>query len=96
MVFATHLVEERLAACVNVVPKVTSVYWWQGRVERDDEALLIIKTRAALVPVLTEAIKNVHPYEVPEVIALPLSPGEGNPDYLQWLAEQTSGGAPLQ
>ena len=87
---AEHLVEERFAGCVNIVPSVESVYWWEGLVRHTDESLLIIKTRAALLPVLTEAIKNAHPHEVPEVIALPIQPGEGNPEYLKWLTDETS------
>jgi periplasmic divalent cation tolerance protein len=86
---ARALVERRLAACVNVIPGVISLYWWQGEISRDEESTLLIKTRAELVPELTEAIRGLHPYSVPEVIALRLEPGAGNPDYLRWVVAET-------
>jgi periplasmic divalent cation tolerance protein len=85
---ARGLVEQQLCACVNVVPGLTSVYRWAGEVCADPESLLVIKTRAEHLDALTEAIKQRHPYSVPEVIALPLAEG-GNPDYLQWLVAET-------
>lgn len=84
---AEALVAEKLAACVNVVEKVTSIYWWQGKVERDAEALLIVKTKSSLVEALTARVKQLHSYTVPEVIALPIE--RGNPDYLKWIDEVT-------
>lgn len=87
---ARAVVEARLAACVNVIPRVQSVYWWQGAVQSDAESLLIIKTRASLVVELTETIKRAHPYSVPEVISLPLRETEGNIDYIAWLLSETS------
>lgn len=88
---ARALVEKRLAACVNIVPGVVSVYWWQGAISRDEESTLLIKTRAELVPAVTEAIRAVHPHEVPEVIALPLAAGEGNAAYRAWVIGETGG-----
>jgi periplasmic divalent cation tolerance protein len=84
---ARAVLEARLAACVNIVPGVTSLYWWQGAIARDAESTLILKTRAELVPALTEAIRAAHPYEVPEVIALPVAPGLGNAAYRAWLVD---------
>lgn len=86
---ARELVERRLAACVNVVPGVTSVYRWEGSLHEDQESTLLVKTRAALVDALTSAIRELHPYEVPEVIAVPLEPGAGNPAYLAWVLDET-------
>lgn len=87
---ARTLVEERLVACVNIVPGLTSVYRWEGAVCEDGEDLLVMKTRASLMEKLTPRIIELHPYDVPEVIALPLAEGEGNPAYLDWLLQQTS------
>ena len=87
---ARPLVEERLVACVNIVPGLTSVYRWEGKVCEDNESLLVMKTRAGLMERLSARIVELHPYEVPEVIALPLAAGEGNPAYLSWLLEQTA------
>ena len=77
------LVERGLAACVNVVPAVTSIYRWKGRVEREEERLLVIKTRADRFDALREALVSLHPYEVPEVLALPVAGGHA--PYLEWL-----------
>ena len=80
---ARALVERRLAACVNVVPGLTSVYAWKGAVETDQELLLVIKTRRARFEALRAALVELHPYEVPELIALPVEAGHG--PYLDWL-----------
>ena len=80
---ARALVERRLAACVNVVPGLTSVYSWKGAVETDQELLLVIKTRRARFEALRAALVELHPYEVPELIALPVEAGHG--PYLDWL-----------
>jgi periplasmic divalent cation tolerance protein len=72
---ATALVEERLAACVNVVPGMRSTYRWEGAVQRDDELLLVAKTRADRLAALTARVCALHPYELPEVLALPAAGG---------------------
>ena len=85
---ADALVGERLAACVNVLPGVHSVYRWQDAVERADEVLLLIKTRAGCLPALSARIQALHPHELPEVIAVEASGGLGA--YLDWVAECSS------
>lgn len=80
---AGALVEEGLAACVNLVPGVRSIYRWEGAVQDDTEVLLIAKTREALLPALTARVEALHPYDVPEVIALPIAGGSAA--YLAWL-----------
>lgn len=86
---AEALVRERLAACVNIVPAVRSVYEWKGEVERETESAMLIKTVASRVDALTARLVALHPYELPEVIALPVGEGEGNPAYHAWVAAQT-------
>lgn len=85
---ARKLLESRVCACVNVVPAVGSLYWWEGKIEEAEEALMIIKTRTDRVEELVGKVKQLHPYTVPEVISLPLGPG--NPDYLRWVTEEVS------
>ena len=85
---AQALVDKRLAACVNILGACTSVYRWQGEVEHADEIPMLIKTRSARYPEVEATIRQLHPYELPEVIAVPLA--RGLPDYLEWLAEQTA------
>jgi periplasmic divalent cation tolerance protein len=80
---ATALVERGLAACVNIVPGVESVYQWKGQIENSSELLLIIKTRSECYAALEQAIQALHPYELPEIIALPLA--AGLPAYLEWI-----------
>jgi periplasmic divalent cation tolerance protein len=80
---AHSLVEARLAACVNILPAITSVYMWQGRIEQDGEVLLLIKTSEQRLPDLQAHIVARHPYELPEVIAVPIT--DGLTGYLQWL-----------
>jgi periplasmic divalent cation tolerance protein len=80
---AQGLVERRLAACVNVVGPVRSVYRWQGAVQQEEERLLLIKTAERLYPELARAIAELHSYEVPEVLAFPVEGGA--PSYLEWL-----------
>ncbi|CAL4933118.1 unnamed protein product [Urochloa decumbens] len=84
---AGSIISEKLAACVNIVPGVESVYWWEGKVQSDAEELLIIKTRESLLDALTEHVKANHEYDVPEVIALPIK--GGNLKYLEWLKNST-------
>jgi len=84
---ALALVEDKLAACVNILPRSQSIYRWQGQIETASEIPLLIKTVAARYPAVEAAIRRLHPYEVPEVVALPI--GRGLPAYLNWLAEET-------
>ena len=80
---AELLVNEKKAACVNIVPRVDSLFWWEGKLDCAQENLLIIKTKASLFSEIVELVKKVHSYEVPEIIALPII--SGNKDYLTWL-----------
>jgi periplasmic divalent cation tolerance protein len=85
---AASLLEKKLAACVNILPGVTSIYTWKGAVQKDQEQMLLVKTRAELFQErLVPAVEALHPYEVPEIIALPLV--LGSPDYLDWIAAET-------
>jgi periplasmic divalent cation tolerance protein len=79
------LVEEGLAACVNLVPGVRSIYRWQGEIHDDPEVLLIVKTRASLVETLASRVRALHPYELPEVLALPVA--GGSEPYLAWVRD---------
>ena len=81
------LVAERLSACVNLLPGVTSIYVWQGKEEESAETLALIKTRRELYPALEARLRTLHPYEVPEIVAVELA--AGLPAYLQWVAAQT-------
>jgi len=85
---ARALVERRLAACVNVLAGCTSVYRWQGDVEEAAEVPVLLKTRAARYPELEAAIRELHPYELPEIVAVPVV--RGLPEYLDWVAEETA------
>ncbi len=87
---AALVVKQRLAACVNIIPAVESVFRWEGKVQRATEALLVIKGPAAGFGSLRRAILALHPYEVPEVIALSVS--EGHPPYLRWVTASTRPG----
>ena len=82
---ARCLVEEKLAACVNLIPGITSVYSWQGKVESSSEVQLVIKTTAEMFEPLSLKIKELHPYEVPEIIALNIQ--QGDKHYLNWISE---------
>lgn len=81
---ARALVGEGLAACVNIVGTVCSIYRWEGRIEQEQERLLLIKTSRELLPEVRETIRSNHAYDVPELLTLPLA--EGDPAYLEWLA----------
>jgi len=85
---ALALVEARLAACVNILPRVQSIYLWQGAVESATEIPLLIKSHASNYPALEAAIRDRHPYQVPEIIALPVE--SGLPAYLDWIATETT------
>lgn len=82
------VVQARLAACVNVLPAVRSIYRWQGAVERAEESLLLIKTTQAGFPALRDLLKEMHSYDTPEIVAVPIV--EGLAGYLGWLSEQVS------
>jgi periplasmic divalent cation tolerance protein len=85
---AHALVEARAAACVNVLAACRSIYWWQGAVETATEVPLLIKTTRAAYPLLEQTVRAQHPYDVPELIALPIT--HGLPAYLDWVATETS------
>ncbi len=87
---AERLVEQRVAACVNVLAPCRSVYRWQGKVEDAEEVPLLIKTTAARYADLEAAIRAAHPYELPEIVAMPVA--KGLPDYLAWVAAETDAG----
>lgn len=82
---AAALVEARVAACVNILPTVRSVYRWQGAVQRDDESLLLIKTAVARFDALRAEVLKRHPYELPEIVAV--NPASGHAPYLDWVVE---------
>jgi len=88
MRIAQALIEERLAACVNVLPECMSVYRWKDAVETAREVPLMIKTRQALYGEVEAAIRRLHPYELPEVVAVPVV--RGLPEYLEWVAAETT------
>ncbi len=80
---ANHLINQKLAACVNIIPGVTSVYEWQGKVESSQEHMLFIKTHRDKYDEIERVISNIHPYELPEIITVSIE--RGLPDYLQWI-----------
>lgn len=84
---AEALISNKIAACVNIIKGVESVYQWQGKIEHDKEILLIIKTRGSLFSQVEETIQELHSYELPEIIAVPLKTGEKN--YLNWIQSAT-------
>ncbi len=81
------LVERRLAACANILPGMVSHYRWQGQVERGEEVVMLIKTRATLTETVSEAVRQMHSYDTPALVVIPLESVEGN--YLGWLLEST-------
>ena len=87
---AKTLVEERLAACVNVLPEMTSIYRWAGGIEEAPERQILIKTTRARIPALRDRLEELHPYDVPEFIVLPII--DGADAYLKWITESTASG----
>jgi periplasmic divalent cation tolerance protein len=83
---ADVLLNERKAACINIVPRVSSLFWWQGKLESVEESLLIVKTKASVLDEVVNLVKEHHGYDVPEVIALPII--GGNQDYLEWMSKE--------
>jgi periplasmic divalent cation tolerance protein len=82
---AHALLDRKLAACVNIIPSITSLYTWEGELCVDEEVLLIIKTTTSTFDALNSAVKKIHPYDVPEILALPVA--AGSKDYLDWIHE---------
>ena len=82
------LVERRLCACVNILPGMVSFYWWQGKVERGDEVVMIIKTRASLAAAVRDAVKQMHSYTTPAFLVIPVEDVE--PDYHAWIIAETT------
>ena len=83
------IVEKRLAACVNILPGMISHYWWEGALERAEEVVMIIKTRAALAEDVRAAVKSLHSYETPSIIVLPVESVDA--DYYRWIVQETAG-----
>lgn len=83
---AELLLERRQAACVNIIPEVDSRFWWEDKLDSAQESLLVIKTKATLLPEIIKLVKEVHSYTVPEIIALPIV--GGNQDYLDWIDKE--------
>ena len=83
---AELLLNQRKAACVNIVPRVSSLFWWQDKLDSAQESLLIVKTKASLLPEIISLVKGIHSYDVPEIIALPIV--GGNQDYLEWIDKE--------
>ncbi len=83
---AEVLLNQRKAACVNIVPGVSSLFWWQDKLDSAQESLLIVKTKASLLPEAISLVKGIHSYDVPEIIALPIV--GGNQDYLDWIDKE--------
>ena len=82
---ARQIVEEKYAACANLLPPIESIYWWEGKVEQGNEALVLFKTTAARFEGMQARLRQLHPYEVPEIIAVAIE--RGLPEYLRWVAE---------
>jgi periplasmic divalent cation tolerance protein len=83
------IVEKRLAACVNILPGMISHYWWQGQIERAEEAVMFVKTRAALAEAVRQAVKELHSYDTPGIMVLPVESVDA--DYYRWILEETKG-----
>ena len=83
------LVERRLCACVNILPGMVSLYWWQGKIDRGDEVVMIIKTRASLAEAVRAAVRQMHSYTTPAILELPIE--NVDPDYHAWIVKETQG-----
>jgi periplasmic divalent cation tolerance protein len=83
---AKALLNNRLAACVNIVPKINSIFWWNDTLDSAQENLLIVKSKTSLLNEIVKLVKEVHSYETPEIVALPIV--GGNPDYLDWISKE--------
>jgi periplasmic divalent cation tolerance protein len=83
---AKALLNNRLAACLNIAPKINSLFWWNDTLDSAQESLLIVKSKASLVSEIVRLVKEIHRYETPEIIALPIV--DGNPDYLDWIGKE--------
>ena len=81
------LVEKRLAACINLIDAMHSIYWWEGTIQESREVVLIAKTTSRLVPALIAAVKEIHSYECPCIVSLPIE--TGNPPFLKWISDET-------
>lgn len=84
---ANILLKKKLAACINILPKIESMYWWEGKIEKSNESLMIIKTKSGLLKKVENEIKKIHPYEVPEVISIKID--RGSEKYLNWIKRVT-------
>jgi periplasmic divalent cation tolerance protein len=82
------IVAERLAACANLLPGMTSIFWWEGRIQEASEVTLILKTRSDLVERLTDRVRELHPYECPCIVALPITGGNGM--FIDWIVSETT------
>ncbi len=82
---AEELVKNKLAACVNLVDNITSVFWWKGKIDKASEVLLLVKSKKSKIPKIIKLVKSLHSYEVPEIIALPIISGDKK--YLNWINE---------
>ncbi|CAD5229133.1 unnamed protein product [Bursaphelenchus okinawaensis] len=85
---AREIINSKLAACVNIIPQLTSIYEWDGVVQEDDESMLIIKTKTGAIKDLKELVLKHHPYDVPEIITLPIE--QGHEPYLEWINKQVA------
>ena len=88
---AELLLTQRMAACVNIVPRVNSLFWWQDKLDSAQESLLIVKTEASLLDEIISMVKEIHSYDIPEIIALPIV--GGNQDYLEWIDKEVNKGS---